>query len=279
MRRPGPRLNKRVKAAVRELLPPVLVRALRPQGRWHIRFTERRTWSEARAASTGYDLPAILERVTDAALKVKRGEAVYERDSVLFDRIEYSWPVLAGLMWAAARNAGRLSVLDFGGSLGTSYFQNRKFLRDLPVRWRVVEQPHFVEVGRQRFAEGGLEFFGSIDEAVAAGAPDIVMFGGSLQFVERPFEVLEHVARIPHKLLILDSTPFAEIDEDRVCVQHVPPSIYSASYPSHVFSRPTFERWLAARGWTLLESFDTPGGEFTTDRGLRLALKGMLLSR
>ena len=45
-------------------------------------------------------------------MKVKKGEAVYERDSMIFDQIEYSWPVLFGLMWAAAQNSGYLKVLD-----------------------------------------------------------------------------------------------------------------------------------------------------------------------
>lgn len=42
----------------------------------------------------------------EATLKVKRGEAVFERDSVLFDEIQYSWPVTAALI----RN-GRLHLL------------------------------------------------------------------------------------------------------------------------------------------------------------------------
>jgi putative methyltransferase (TIGR04325 family) len=78
------------------------------------------TWQEADAHCNGYDNMDILEKVLFATLKVKNGEAVYERDSVIFDQIEYSWPVLTGLMWAAAQNSGCLKVLDFGGSLGSS---------------------------------------------------------------------------------------------------------------------------------------------------------------
>ena len=59
----------------------------------------------------------ILGKVLEATLKVKNGEAVYERDLVLFDHIEFYWPVLSGLMWVAARNNGRLNVLDYGGTL------------------------------------------------------------------------------------------------------------------------------------------------------------------
>jgi putative methyltransferase (TIGR04325 family) len=39
--------------------------------------------------------------------------------------------------------------------LGSSYFQNRKFLQSLPdVRWNVVEQPHYVDAGRKYIEEG-----------------------------------------------------------------------------------------------------------------------------
>ena len=82
------------------------------------------TWQEADALCNGYDNMEILEKILSATLKVKNGEAVYERDSVIFDQIEYSWPVLTGLMCAAAQNSGCLKVLDFGCSLGSSNLEN-----------------------------------------------------------------------------------------------------------------------------------------------------------
>lgn len=270
----------RLASLAKDLLPPVVVRALRPRGGRGIHFSDPYpSWAEAKGASTGYDVPSILEKVTNAALKVKRGEAAYERDSVLFDRIEYSWPVLAGLMWAAARDRGVLGVLDFGGSLGTSYFQNRKFLEGLSVRWSIVEQPHFVRVGRESFEDEELRFHATLADAVAEAPPAVVLLGGSLQFIEEPYGLLESLARIPHRLLIVDRTPFSELDEDRVCVQHVEPVIYPASYPSHILSRPKFERWMASHGWRLLAPFEALEGSWRTPGGFRFAFGGMLLTR
>ena len=54
------------------------------------------SWQEAKKEATGFDHPAILEKVKNALLKVKNGEAAHERDSVLYDRIQYSFPLLAG---------------------------------------------------------------------------------------------------------------------------------------------------------------------------------------
>src|SRR5690348_7188183 len=86
------------------------------------------SWADAKRASTGYDSAKIFERVRDAALKVKQGEAAFERDSVCFYEEEYRWPSLACLLAIAAERQGHLRVLDLGGSLGSYYYQHRKLL-------------------------------------------------------------------------------------------------------------------------------------------------------
>ena len=58
-------------------------------------------WQEAQIRSVGYDTEEILGSVRDSLLKVKNGEAIYERDSVVFDQIQYSWPLLAGLLFCS----------------------------------------------------------------------------------------------------------------------------------------------------------------------------------
>ena len=91
------------RSALTSALPPAVADLLR--GRFGaIRFRgDYPTWEAALRECGGYDDGDILERVTRASLAVKEGRSAYERDSVLFDRIEYSWPVLAGLLWAALR--------------------------------------------------------------------------------------------------------------------------------------------------------------------------------
>ena len=61
------------------------------------------SWEAALAASTGYDSELILEKTRTALLKVKNGEAIYERDSVLFNEVQYASPLLSGLMWIAVQ--------------------------------------------------------------------------------------------------------------------------------------------------------------------------------
>ena len=77
--------------------------------------------------SEGYHSDNIIEKLRKSAKLVFNGEATYERDSVIFDIIEYSYPLLASLLFVAA-NSKSFKVIDFGGGLGTTYQQNRKFI-------------------------------------------------------------------------------------------------------------------------------------------------------
>jgi putative methyltransferase (TIGR04325 family) len=199
------------------------------------------SWYEAADCSSGYASEKILEKVLAATLKVKRGEAVFERDSVLFDEIQYSWPVTAGLMWAAARDHGQLSVLDFGGSLGSSYYQNQKFLDGLQnVRWSVVEQPHFVEAGRQFIQDEQLVFYSTIAECVAAEKLNVVLLSSVLQYLEKPYAILNELVRSGVDIILIDRTSFYNGEEDLIAVQKVAEAIYPASYPLWVFSKKKF---------------------------------------
>ena len=214
------------------------------------------SWAAAVSASTGYDGEAILQKTCEALLKVKRGEAVYERDSVLFDEIQYSWPVLAGLMWAAARSGGDLNVLDFGGSLGSTYYQAREFLKPLRnVRWNVVEQARHVEVGRKWFEDDRLKFYERAEDCLAETRPGVILLSGVLQYVEDPCQMLDRLLNLPCDHLIVDRTPFGEGPSDRLCIQHVPAEIYAASYPCWLFSRQKFCAWIE-RSMEIVAEFD-----------------------
>ncbi len=225
-------------------------------------------------------MPKIfLAKVLEATLKVKCGEAAYERDSVLFDEIEYSWPVLSGLMWVAARNGGRLNVLDFGGALGSSYFQNRKFLQSLPdVRWNVVEQPHYVDAGRKNIQDDQLRFYLTIEECLSETHPNVVLLSSVLQYLKTPFDIILRLSDADANYLIINRTPFSGQAEDKVLVQRVPESIYPASYPMHVFSQPEFMHRLES-DWRLIASDISPEGEVRSSIGFYFVFKGLLLER
>lgn len=267
-----------LKIMARDWLPPALIRLLRLVRGGGIRFNgDYATWEEASAHCTGYDAEEILAKVLDATLKVSRGEAAFERDSVLFDENEYAWPVLAGLMWAAARNGGKLNVLDFGGSLGSSYFQNRKFLLGLPeVRWNVVEQAHYVEAGQAQIQDEQLRFYKTISECLVENKPNVVLLSSVMQYVESPFDLVAELGKVGATCLIIDRTPFALNKKDKLVIQEVPSAIYSASYPMWIFSLPVFKQ-LLDKDWSLVSSTISPEGNVQTGNGFEFTFQGMLL--
>ena len=242
---------------LKDWIPPAVLRVARRWGE-DIRFEGKfETWEEAASQCGGYDDVAILAKVLDATLKVKRGDAACERDSVLFDHIHYSWPMLAALMWAAARNGGRLSVLDFGGALGSTYFQSRKFLMGLTaVCWSVVEQPHYVEAGRALVQDDWLRFYGKVEECLAAQTPNVILLSGVLQCIPDPDRLLATLLASGCDTVILDRTCYVnEGREERICIQHVPSSIYSASYPCRFFVEDDMLATFEAAGYDLVERF------------------------
>jgi putative methyltransferase (TIGR04325 family) len=216
------------------------------------------TWEEASRHATGYDSPEIIRRVTEAALKVRNGEALFERDSVLFDKPQYSWPVIAGLLWIAAQKGNRLNIVDFGGSLGSSYFQARRFLSPLEAcRWSVVEQKHFVETGRRYFEDDHLRFYDELDACIDREKPDAMLLSSVLQYLRDPGHFIDTVVEKGLKFILIDRTPFFLTGKDRLTVQKVPSWIYPASYPAWIMNLDRFQDRFAG-SYDLIADFESP---------------------
>ena len=160
--------------------------------------------------------------------KVRQGEAAFERDGVAFQREEYDYGVVCALLYIAAHE-GRLNMLDFGGSLGSTYFQNRKLLTGLPLEWHVVEQKIFVRYGKKNVPE--VEFHEKAEECIGKGI-NCVLISSSLQYVDEPYRYLDTLLSMQAKYLILARMPFGFEKRNRIVLEYVPESIYKAVYPA-----------------------------------------------
>jgi putative methyltransferase (TIGR04325 family) len=250
-------VRQSLRQTAHDLIPPlfgkIYSRAIRKGGF----FGDYKCWDDARKACGGYDSDVILNRVKNSLLKVKKGEAVYERDSVLFDEIHYSWPLLAGLLWVASCCGNRLNLIDFGGSLGSSYYQNKKFLEHLlELKWSIVEQEKFVECGKEYFGDEHLKFYNDIDQCIVAQRPNAILFSSVIQYLEKPYGLLENVLNQGFVYILFDRTSFLEKGNDRITVQKVPPEIYPASYPAWFFNLDKFLDFFADQ-YELMAEFDS----------------------
>ena len=246
---------------LKKITPPIIVDIIRnfkhnkkDEVKWIGDYT---SWQAAMQYCEGYDADIILDNCKNALLKVKKGEATYERDGVLFDKIEYSWALLAMLQHIAMENNGKLCVLDFGGSLGSSYYQNKGFLGLVKtIKWCIVEQPHFVKCGKQYFQNEQLHFYYSIEDCLAENKPDVLLLSGVLAYLEQPNDWINKFLALELPYIIIDRTAFVKNNRDILTVEIVPLRMYKASYPSWFFNLEQFiEPFL--KPYSILAVFDS----------------------
>ena len=241
------------KTGLKKLIPDFLIRFITGISYgWHGNFS---SWDDAGKQCSGYDSQHILDRVRSSALKVKEGKAVFERDSMIFCEIQYTFPLLSALMWIAAGNESKLNVLDFGGSLGSSYYQNKAFLDSLKdVNWCIVEQSEFVRTGKESFANDRLHFFYSIKECLKSFKINVIMLSSVIQYIEKPYNLIDQIVSEGIDFIIVDRTPFIK-GKDRITIQKVNPHIYRATYPCWFFNKEKFIDYFK-RSYKLLLEFD-----------------------
>lgn len=235
-----------MKAAVRKFARTVLPESLRRW--WRRRFGwcwfhgDFSTWAEAKVRTKGYEDQTGFDRVVEAARAVRAGRAVWDRDGMPFNEPELHHPLLQALNVVASENGGRLELVDFGGALGSTWWQHRQALAGVVVSWRIVEQAALVDAGRREFTAGPLSFHTTLSEALAARHVQVLLLSGVLSYLEAPHALLADVIDqgIPH--VILDRTPLVTGDRDRLVVQSTPPELGGGSYPCWLFER---ERLLA----------------------------------
>jgi putative methyltransferase (TIGR04325 family) len=224
-------------------------------------FGDYTFWQAAEKDCDGYNSAAISARVVEATRQVRDGKAAFERDSVLFFEEELDKSLLNILGKIRAKpSENPLIVLDFGGALGSTYWQHRRVFEAWNLKWIVVEQAHFVEIGQKEFENDQLKFAFSIEDACEKETPYIVLFNSVLHYLETPYAFFEAVERHSIPSVFIGKTPTFEGKKDQITRQIVPKKIYEASYPSWVFSIDTLTNQLIKNKkytihWTLNEPY------------------------
>lgn len=257
--------KERLKRILKKIIPEALLKLWRAKDK-NIFSGDYTSWDEAEKLCSGYDQDNILKKVAKATEKVVAGEAVFERDSMPFYHEEYNWTLVNTLLKAAAENNNDLCVLDFGGALGSTYFQNRKQFSKLKLKWCVVEQANFAELGAEKFQTEELRFYKDIVSCVKENKVNAILLSSVLQYLEKPYDAINGLKNVKADYLIVDRMPvLKENTVDRLAVQHVPACIYKASYPIRFLA----ETNLLARiedEYDLQEKFDALGGRMTLEK-------------
>lgn len=260
-----------VRAFIKSIIPPIVLdiyRGLQKIGGGDSSFYgiegEYTTWDDAKkevkSRGYGYDAPEIAEQVRNAIHKVRSGNAVFERDGVLFYHEEFNFPFLTAFLLSVGDfdNRKELQIMDFGGSLGSTFFQNKRLLEMIgnPLKWNVVEQPNYVKLGKTDVPE--IDFYDSIAECIKEKKIDIVLLSSVLSYLEKPYEVIREIVKFNPKTIIIDRTLFFE-NKEIIGIQIVPPYIYDAQYPNRIMSKSKMSQFLSKHGYELKlewQSFD-----------------------
>ncbi len=227
-----------MKSFIHEITPPFIakfyLRVFKKSG-W---FGNYASWEEAEKKSGGYDNDTIYDKVLKSTLYVKNTPNCYERDSVIFSPIEYNYPVLANLLWIAQQSNNSLHVIDFGGALGSTYFQHKNHLDTIAnFSWNVIEQEGFVERGKQYIESEELHFYKTIEECLvnSKNRPNVLLLSSVLQYLPNPYIFIEQFINCGFDYILIDRTAFIQTNTDRITIQKVPKSIYQANYPARFF--------------------------------------------
>ena len=190
-------------------------------------FGDYYNWSDAYKECKGYEDTEILNTVINAVSKVVKGDAVWERDGYLFYEQKYVYCICAAILKCAVQNQNRgVRVLDIGGSLGSTYWQNKAYLSDVKnLEYIIAEQDHFADYGYQNLEDGVLRFIKSTDNWEEQGGYDIVLLSNSLQYISQYQDIISKIiVAHPHYIIL-----------DRIMIgNHM--RIYKSSYPMMIFT-------------------------------------------
>jgi putative methyltransferase (TIGR04325 family) len=115
-----------------------------------------------------------------------------------------------------------------------------------------VEQEHYVKTGKEKIADGILDFAYTIDDINDA---NVLIASGVLQYLKEPYEWLQKFVDKGIPYMIFDRTAFSLENRDRLTLQKVPPEIYEASIPTWFLNKHKFLDMIRER-YQLVAAFD-----------------------
>ena len=196
-------------------------------------------WNKALNKSIGYKHEVIFNKIKYSATKVQKTGKGYERDSVIFYDKKYDQNFIK-ILKNISKKKNFLSILDFGGSLGSLYFKYKSKINNKFV-WSIIEQKKFVDEGKKNFETNELKFFYDIKRFKKIYKLDILILSSSIQYISNYQKILKELIALNPKYILLLKTPFNYKNQNNeIYIQNVPKKIYKASYPTWVFSYKNF---------------------------------------
>tara|TARA_A100001011_G_C14143641_1_gene770865 strand:+ start:144 stop:896 length:753 start_codon:yes stop_codon:yes gene_type:complete len=197
-----------------------------------------KNWEEAIMSSVGYSSNVVLNKVETATRNVLYGVSKYERDGTNFNQLPELNTLLKHLENLKPFNS---KILDVGGGLGSLFINYKVFFDDYEVKYTVLEQENFCDLGEIISEEFNLQidFKRNISE-IDTKEFDIVIMSSTLQYFEDWKKFVNEIISIKPKHIFIDRHPLTN-DDSKILVQ-LNTNYYDeeVTYPIHIINEKEF---------------------------------------
>jgi putative methyltransferase (TIGR04325 family) len=222
---------------IRSFIPPILNDYIASR-KWSFEGNFN-SFEEASKRCKGYSDKETVDEIKKKFIETRKTKS---KKNTLLD--PYDQQILSAFFITLGTLDKRdLRVLDLGGGFGAHYYQLKIAAgKKLNLFWDVVETTTLTKEARKLNMNDDLNFYDNIDPLLHKNY-DIILTSGTLQYLPDPDDMFLKLRNINHSFLIINRFPIIEEASDRLTIQSVPKSYYSASFPSWFFSN---DKWIAA---------------------------------
>lgn len=214
------------------------------------------TWELASQKTTGWETDVILKKINASINYSNEQNNSFERDGEIITSSNQNFPLMFSILDSINLEKLKLNIIDFGGSLGSHYYRYKPFINNsVKISWAIIEQKKYVDIAKEQNKNSELSFHYSISKALESNHFNTFFSSGTIQYIQKPFEILDEVIRNKFSTIILDRVFFIDDINDRICIQTVDPNIfYEASFPVWLFNEKKFKNYLS-ESYTLISEF------------------------
>ena len=249
-------------------------------------------WDKALAATKTYQDKKTLNRINNAAIFADKN-SLYFRDGKIFNNYFYSSDVNLCLFLCNffCSSKKKIRILDYGGGLGNVYSQFYKLLissrldKKFKFNWDIVEQKNISDFGKKLLKKKNLNFYSIDNFDLKNHEYDIIILSATLEFIEKPYEILDNLKETNFKFLLIDRTPFLYVknhnddnkkQKDYLTILKAGHGL-SDNYPCWIFSFKKIKDKLG-KNYNLIYKFNSLGGSIYGKFG-RADYQGCLFMR
>ena len=254
------------------ILPPRVKTLIRSFLSFVVGFTKVDSWETAERKSVGYESTDVLTPLMQGTTETRDNLIKSRSATTRYQQVATA--ILFGLSEDMLHGGKPLRILDFGGGSGDYFYQLQKFVPNIDFDWTVVETPALAQAMQDKY--GGypeqIRWVHSLE--MTDDKYDFVLCSGVLQYVEKPFEILEALVK-KSELVIINRIPLTTSSDNFVALQRVLTKKKRGSYPAHFFSETSFLETMSTYGsipmrWVVAEDQPVVNWRAYPNQGLLL---------